>query len=302
MYKQHFELSEKPFSLIPDPDFLYLSRRHKLALNLLEYGLREQTGFVVITGEIGSGKTTLIHRTLRSVSDEMTIGLVSNTHPSLGELLSWIVLSFGIDPKGMEKPEVYQAFIEFVINQYAAGKRTVVIIDEAQNLSEEALEEVRMLSNTNSGKDYVLQLILSGQPELFDRLKKPHLRQFVQRIGVNYHIDPLDLSETRQYIAHRLKVAGAKRRIFNDLACAAVYLYTGGVPRLINILCDLCMVYRYAEGRKNIDADTVIDVALNRMKGGLTPFREGAHALDREQARRSAAELLESNVAALTSS
>lgn len=286
MYEPLFGFHEKPFSLIPDPEFLYLSEGHKIALSLLEYGVAEQTGFVVISGEVGSGKTTLIRHLLRSVSDDVVVGLITNTHPTFGELLQWIGLAFDLDYKGSDKVGLYQRFLDFLIEQYASGRRVVLIIDEGQNLSLEALEELRMLSNINADKDYLLQIILLGQPELLHKLKRPELRQFVQRIGVDYHLGPLDLKDATKYIKHRLTVAGGTPELFDDHACAAVYYYTEGIPRLINVLCDLALVYAYAEDRRRVDIDTVIEVAAARRKSGLAAFRDDPEGQSREEVKR----------------
>ncbi|NNF16565.1 MAG: AAA family ATPase, partial [Gammaproteobacteria bacterium] len=166
MYEQFYKLDEKPFTLLPDPAFLYLGKKHQMALTMLQYGLANNSGFSVITGEIGSGKTTLIRRLLNEMDDDISVGLISNTHQSFGDLLQWVLMAFGLEHKGKEKVECYETFVNYVVEEYAGNKRTVLIIDEAQNLSIETLEELRMLSNINSDKNQVLQLILVGQPEL----------------------------------------------------------------------------------------------------------------------------------------
>lgn len=286
MYESYYGFHEKPFALIPDPEFLYMSEGHRLALSLLEYGTAEQTGFVVISGEVGSGKTTLVRRLLGTVSDDVIVGLITNTHPSFGELLQWICLAFDLDHRGKDKVELYQGFLDFLIEQYAAGRRVILIIDEAQNLSPEALEELRMLSNINADKDYLLQLILTGQPELLNKLRRPDLRQFVQRVGVDYHLGPLGLEDTVGYIRHRLTVAGGRADLFDDFACAAVHYYTEGVPRLVNVLCDLALVYGYAEDKKQIDIDTVMEVATTRQRSGLAVFRADPDAQSRDEVKR----------------
>lgn len=286
MYESYFGFCEKPFSLIPDPEFLYLSEGHRLALSLLEYGIAEQTGFVVISGEVGSGKTTLIRRLLGTVADDVVVGLITNTHPSFGELLQWICLAFDLDHRGRDKVELYQGFLDFLIEQYAASRRVILIIDEAQNLNPEALEELRMLSNINADKDYLLQLILLGQPELLNKLRRPDLRQFVQRVGVDYHLGALSLEDTAGYIRHRISVAGGPEDLFDDFACAAVYYYTEGVPRLVNVLCDLALVYAYAEDRRLVDIDVVMEVAMTRRRSGLAVFRADPEEQNREEVKR----------------
>ncbi len=269
MYESFYGFREKPFTLLPDAGFLYLSSKHKMALTLLEYGLMSQAGFSVISGDIGTGKTTLIRKLLNQIDNDVRVGLISNTHQSFGELMQWIALAFELPHTGKDKVQLYQMFVDFIISEYAQGRRTVLIVDEAQNMSAETLEELRMLSNINADKDQVLQIILVGQRELRDTLRRPDLIQFAQRIAVDYHLEPLSASETHEYIQHRCRVAGGKPDLFSDQACAAVFELTGGVPRLINTLCDTVLVYGYAEQRERIDAMLVHDVGHDKQQGGL---------------------------------
>jgi type II secretory pathway predicted ATPase ExeA len=240
---------------------------------MLEYGLMNQAGFTVITGEIGSGKTTLIRKLLGQIENDMNIsvGLVSNTHRSFGELLQWILLAFKLEYRGKEKVELYQTLSEFLMQEYSMGHRTILIIDEAQNLDIESLEQLRMLSNINADKDQVLQLMLVGQPGLRDMLRRPELEQFAQRIAVDFHLRPLDLQGTCDYIRHRLVVAGGDPNLFEAAACVTVYYYTRGVPRLINVLCDTALVCGYADQKARIDADLIHDVVRDRSIGGIFP-------------------------------
>ena len=187
-----------------------------MALTLLEYGLMNQASFSVITGDIGTGKTTLIRQLLKQMERDMVVGLITNTHPSFGELLQWILMAFNIECDSRDKVEMYKTFMDFLIQQYAANRHTVLIVDEAQNMGPQALEELRMLSNINSEKDQVLQVILVGQPGLRENLRDPRLEQFAQRISVDYNLDPLSLDETREYIRHRLSIAGGSPDIFDD--------------------------------------------------------------------------------------
>lgn len=274
MYEAHFGLREKPFSLLPDPSFLYLSDKHRMALALLQYGLSNQAGFTAITGGIGTGKTTLIRHLLNNMEQDVTVGLISNTHRSFGELLQWILLAFNLEHAGKSKVELYQTFIDFMIREYAAKRRTVLIVDEAQNMAADTLEELRMLSNVNADKDQVLQVILVGQQQLRDTLRRPDLVQFAQRIAVDYHLTPLTADDTLAYIRHRVTVAGGDAELFTDAACAAVHRHSNGVPRLVNLLCDIALVYGYAEQRKQIDADLVDDVAREKQAGGIFPSPE----------------------------
>lgn len=274
MYEAHYGLREKPFSLLPDPSFLYLSDKHRMALALLQYGLTNQAGFTAITGGIGTGKTTLIRHLLNEMGQDVTVGLISNTHRSFGELLQWILLAFNLEYSGKNKVEMYQTFMDFMIREYSRNRRTVLIVDEAQNMAAETLEELRMLSNVNADKDQVLQVILVGQQQLRDTLRRPDLVQFAQRIAVDYHLTPLTVEDTRAYIHHRLAVAGGDPELFTDEACAAIHHYSHGVPRLVNLLCDIALVYGYAEQRSQIDADLVADVAREKQAGGLFPSPE----------------------------
>ncbi len=291
MYESFYGFREKPFSLLPDSGFLYLSSKHRMALTLLEYGLMNQAGFTVISGDIGTGKTTLIRQLLNQIDPSIKVGLISNTHQTFGDLMQWIALAFDLPHQGKSKVALYQDFMEFIIREYGQGRRTVLIVDEAQNMSPETLEELRMLSNVNADKDQVLQLILVGQRELRDTLRRPDLVQFAQRIGVDYHLQPLTEEETRDYIRHRCETAGGKVDLFSDQACQRVYESTGGVPRLINLLCDTALVYGYAEQRQTIDAGLVDDVVREKQQlGGLLQDKPAEKPLA-QPARTAAAKL-----------
>lgn len=274
MYEAFYGFREKPFSIIPDPSFLYFSPKHRMAFDLLEYGMMNQAGFNVITGEIGTGKTTLIRYLLSRVGADVTVGLISNTHRSFGELLQWILFAYNLPCRNKDKVEMFQDFLDFLLEQYAANKRTLLIVDEAQNMAPETLEELRMLSNVNADKDQVLQVILVGQPGLRETLRQPGLEQFAQRIAVDYHLEGLSLAEGHQYIRHRLEIAGGSPELFETAACEAVYEYSNGIPRVINLLCDTALVYGFAEQKPVIDAATIHDVARDKQKGGLFPVSQ----------------------------
>lgn len=271
MYETFYSFREKPFSLLPDPAFLFLARQHSTALAVLEYGLVNQAGFTVVTGEIGCGKTTLIRHVLNTLGQDITVGLLSNTQR--GELLQWVLLAFGLDYRGKEKVALYETFLEFIIDEYAKNRRTVLIIDEAQNLGIDALEELRMLSNVNADKDQVLQLILVGQPELRAILSRPALIQFAQRVAVDYFLGPLENEQIGSYIRHRLEIAGGDPALFKPEACQLVYHHSGGIPRLINLLCDTALVYGYAAGKQKIDVELVREVVQD--KAGSLLFARG---------------------------
>lgn len=275
MYEQFYNLTGAPFSLLPDADFLFMSRRHRRAINMLEYGILSQAGFMVITGEVGAGKTTVLRRYIKSAGQDVKLGIISNPTSASGRLLDWVCMAFEMDvPPQQDEARLYHDFVSFLVGHYAENRRAVLIIDEAQNLNAEKLEELRMLSNVNNEKDQLLQIVLVGQPELLERLKKTELRQFVQRISVHCHIDPLTPCETAAYIRHRLQVVGGAAELFSDRTCAFVHFYTGGVPRLINLLCDQAMVYAFSEDQKNISPETIEEVVQDRADGGLNPFRE----------------------------
>jgi type II secretory pathway predicted ATPase ExeA len=276
MYESFFGLREKPFSLLPDPDFLFMSSKHSLALSILEYSLAGQAGFCAITGEIGSGKTTLIRSLLRRIGRDITLGLISNTHSGLTDITAWALAAFGRGSGTQSDAEIYQELMHFLISEYGAGRRCVLIVDEAQNLTVEALEELRLLSNINADKDLLLQIILVGQPELLAKLKSPELSQFAQRISISYHLSALTYLETRRYIRHRLEIAGARRPIFTDTAIGAIQYYSGGVPRVINSICDMSLVYGLADNRADLDLDIVLRVIADRQVSGVSPFsRDG---------------------------
>ena len=284
MYEVFYGLKEKPFSLLPDPSYLYLSEKHQMALTLLEYSLVNQAGFCVISGVTGAGKTTLIRHLLNQFGDNVAVGLITNTHQSFSDLLRWILMAFNLDYSSDSKPRLYQTFVNFLIEQYAKNRNTVLIVDEAQNMSVETLEELRMLSNINADKDQVLQVILVGQPGLRDKLNRPDLEQFAQRIAVDYHIEPLNAEETRNYIRHRLTIAGGDPELFEKDAALSVYRYSNGIPRLINLLCESALVYGYAEGLTRVSARLVDDVARERSAHGLLPHMqsESAQAVSRQ--------------------
>lgn len=273
MYEDFFHLSSMPFSLLPDADFLYPSKRHLKAINHLEYGIFSKAGFIVITGEVGAGKTTVLRRYIKTASPDVCIGIITNPNPTFGSLLNWVSQAFDISSTPKDGAAIYQEFVSFLVAQYATGKRCILIIDEAQNLDVGMLEELRMLSNVNNEKDQLLQIILVGQPELLDILKQNHLRQFVQRISVHCHLDALSAKETAAYIRHRLGIAGGSPELFTDEACAAVHYFSGGVPRLINLLCDQSLVYAFSDDQPTISGQTVLEVVEDRNQSGLSPFQ-----------------------------
>jgi len=276
MYLEHFGLKEKPFNITPDPDFLYFSRKHKAALAMLEYGMFEQSGITVITGDVGAGKTTLIRHLLRRIpEDELTVGLISNVHQSLGTLLQWVAIALDLhmDYEDMSNVQIFRRLQEYLIHEYASGKRVVLIIDEAQNMDEGSLEELRMLTNINADKDQLLQIVLVGQPQLFKLLAHEDMAQVAQRVTAEYHLEGLDLNETKLYIRNRLKLAGAGgRNHFSMQATSVIYYFSGGIPRLINTLCDHALVLAYAKNAQKVDFEIALEAVKDKRIGGIRRF------------------------------
>jgi general secretion pathway protein A len=253
MYLELFKLHELPFRLSPDPQFLYLSKQHARAKAYMESTIWFTDGFVVITGEIGAGKTTLIETFLRELQSDAIVAQINQTQLSPTAFLQTVLVQFGFSPFNMKKPEVLSTLNQFLTEQYSNGRKVLLIIDEAQNLTSRVLEEVRMLSGVETTKEKVLRIILAGQPELNDKLNSPELVQLTQRVRLRFHLTALTKVETTAYIDHRLEVAGSQgRRIFAEDTYGIIYKYTGGVPRLINTLCDTCLMAAFGK-----DKDTV---------------------------------------------
>ena len=264
MYTQFFGLREKPFDLLPNPDFLYPSKAHKRALTYLTHGIRERAGFILLTGEVGSGKTTLIRNMLRSELQTCVLAKVFNTKVDSLQLLMQINGDFGLETDGRDKAALLRELNDFLIEQYAQRRQAVLIIDEAQNLAPEILEEIRMLSNLETDRDKLLQIILVGQPQLRDILARPELLQLRQRIQINCNLQPLSPPEVREYIEFRLEKAGNRAAlVLDDDAVEAVAAYTHGIPRLINILCDYIMIDAYSTGSRDIGGEAVHELAAD---------------------------------------
>lgn len=261
LYMDFFGFTERPFTLLPDPDFIFWSRAHRRAYSVLEYGVLTRSPITVVTGEVGVGKTTLVQKLLQTLDDDITLGLVSNAQGGRGELLQWALNSLGVDTDlTAAYVTLFQQLQDFVIEEYASGRRVILLIDEAQNLSIEGLEELRMLTNINSNKDELLQLILVGQPELRQMILRPELRQFAQRVTATYHIGSLDQAAVAGYLKHRLQHVGGTGAEFTDDAIALVHIHTHGIPRLVNKLCDIAMVYAATESRRVVDAAIIEEV------------------------------------------
>ena len=268
MYEEFYGLKEKPFSIQPDPAFIYFGRRHTYAYAMMEYGVKNGAGFSVISGEIGCGKTTLVRHLLNNLDTSHTVGLVYNTHKEIADLLAWIMLAFGLPYEGLSNVALYDNFQRFLIDQYRLEKSVLLIIDEAQNLNPDALESLRMLSNINADKFQLLQIILVGQPQLKTLLSRPDLQQFAQRVAVDFHITPFDAVLVKDYIEHRLKIAGRDTPLFTIEACDKIAEASKGVPRRINILCDTALVYGYSSETEMIDLALVEEVLKDKVEFG----------------------------------
>jgi type II secretory pathway predicted ATPase ExeA len=258
MYCDLFQLKEPPFRLTPDPQFLFASKQHARAKAYMESTIWLADGFVVITGEIGSGKTTLIESFLAEVPPEVVVAYISQTQLSPVEFLQALLVEFGFSPFRKRKVELLAMLKDFLVEQYAAGKKLLLVIDEAQNLSRKVLEELRLLSGLESQKEKLIRIIISGQPELSRKLDSPRLQQLTQRVRLRFHLGALSKRETHEYITHRLNIAGASgRTIFTEAACDMVFRYAGGVPRLVNILCDTALLCAFADEKTLLDEHLV---------------------------------------------
>lgn len=259
LYADFFNLTERPFTLVPDPSLLYWSPQHLRAMTVLRFGLMSRSPITLISGEIGAGKTTLLQALLAEMDQDLTVGLVSNVTGGRNELLHWIINAFGIKAAEDQTSyvQLFQLFQDFLVTEYANGRRVVIIIDEAQNLSDESLEEVRMLTNINSKKDELLQLVLVGQPELRDMVRRPHMRQMAQRVAASFHLTRLDTSQSHDYVRHRLQAVGGSGDEITPDAIDLIYKHTNGIPRLINQLCDFVMMYAWSDGISSADVEHV---------------------------------------------
>jgi general secretion pathway protein A len=273
MYEKFYGLTTRPFTMHPDPYFLYWGRNHSLAYSMLEYGILNEAGFTVITGEIGSGKTTLLRQLLHSMDERVTVGLISNTMMGQGNLLEWILLSLNQPFDQPKYVALLRQFQEFLISEYEQGRHTVLMIDEAQNLDLSALEELRMLSNINADGAQLLQVILVGQPQLRVMLQRPELIQFAQRITSDFHLGPLTMEEGAQYIHHRVALSGGSDSLFSKEAAHMIANVSSGIPRIINAVCDAALVYGFALHAKKITINIVQEVLGDREKFGLVPLR-----------------------------
>ena len=268
MYESFYGLKEKPFNILPDPDYLYMSKGHENAYTHLEYAIMENKGFVVITGEIGSGKTTLINFLISKIQQEVQIGLINQTYVTPTQFIKMVCQDFELQVDGIDKAEMVDLLHDYLLKQFAIRERVILIIDEAQNLTPETIEELRMLSNLEAEKHHLIQMILVGQPELKSKLKRNDLVQFAQRVTVNCHLNGLSKGEVKSYILYRLKVAGATYLdIFDKESLDVIYEYSKGIPRLINVICDAALVYGFADGKTIINSAILENVIKEREDG-----------------------------------
>ncbi len=263
MYEKFYGLRKKPFSLLPDPSFLFLSRQHVMALTLLKYSLMNKHAFTVITGEVGAGKTTLINQLLEEIDSQYTVGLINFTDERVTQFLPWILRAYDIPYGNKSSVRMYDDFLSFLQKESAQGRTTVLVVDEAQNLAQKALEKLRMFSNVNT-KKVLLQLVLVGQPEFRETLRRPDFRQLNQRVSVFYRLDPFNSAETGDYIRHRLAVAGGREDIFGADAMSLIWKESAGIPRTINTLCDLALVYGFSSKSANITRSVVEEMLTDR--------------------------------------
>ncbi len=273
MYCEFYELAEPPFNLVPDADYLFMTNQYQRALGVLEYGMLKD-GFAIITGDVGTGKTTLVRKLLEQDSDRFTVGLLNQTlMANQKDLMKWILYSFGIQfEESCGEVHLHGLLTDFLIAQFKAGRQCSLIIDEAHHLNVAMFECIRMISNINFGKYNLIQFILVGQPELRTLLKLPEMYQFAQRIVLDCHLSPLNQQETYAYIMHRVAVAGGDPLLFDAQAKKLVWKYSGGIPRLINLLCDAALTYGFGLMAKRINAE-IIMLVINDKKETLTPLR-----------------------------
>lgn len=269
MYEPFYGFKVKPFALLPQEEFMYLSRQHRMALDLLTYGLRNQAMFCVVSGDIGTGKTTLMRYLLGRHGPRIVVGMVTGVNGTFSDLMQWALAEFGLDHRGLDKIGMQRALVDYLKRQEVHGKRVVLVIDEAQSLAPEVLEELRLFSNINAGRTMLLQTVLVGQLTLRSTLRRSEMRQFAQRVAVDYLLSPLDIEQTQAYIRHRLAIANPGRdNLFTDGACGAIFSASRGIPRIINLLCDTALVYGYADQKQSIDVAAVNEMLADKAREG----------------------------------
>jgi len=299
MYTEFFNLSAKPFELLPNPKFLYLSKGHRKALSYLQYGIQERAGFTLLTGEVGSGKTTLVRDIINKISADVTLSMIFNTRVDGYQLIAMINDDFGLKTEGKDKVQLITELNDFLLEECSSNRQPIIIIDEAQNLSTEALEEIRLLSNLENDNFKMMQIILVGQPELKQIIAQPSLRQLRQRISISCHLNPLNREESEEYVYHRLGTVGSRDCVkFHDGIFDAIFKFSGGIPRLINLICDFLLLSAFVEETHEIDTqlmnDTLKELSFEEPdlpspafehEETVSPIVQGAPPLDDRLAR-----------------
>jgi general secretion pathway protein A len=267
MYNEYYGLREAPFQITPDPRFLFFSDQHREAFHHVLYGIQERKGFIQLTGEVGAGKTTVCRAILRRLGPQYRTALILNPILTSAEFFRSLLVELGLAPGDRDRAQCLELLNGFLLEESAAGNEVVLVIDEAQDLDRDLLEHVRLLSNLETDDRKLLQIVLLGQPELREKLNEPSLRQLRQRITVRYHLAPLSRVDTARYIAHRLGVAGANGRpTFTPWAIRSIYGYSGGIPRLINAVCDKALLYGFVNGIDRLDARAA-RLAIRELEG-----------------------------------
>ncbi|WP_370576459.1 ExeA family protein [Paracoccus sp. MC1854] len=288
LYLEHFGFTGRPFSILPDPSMIFWTPDHGRAFSVLEYGLMTHSPLTVVTGEVGTGKSTLIQVLLRRIDPEVRVGLVSNARGDRGDLLRWVLNALDVSyPTDADYVRLFHIFQDHVVACYAAGQRVVLIFDEAQNLGAEMLEELRMLTNMNSGSDELLQLMLLGQPELRDMITRPELRQFAQRVTATYHLKGMDAAATGEYIRHRLRLVGGTGHEITPEAIRRIHAEAEGVPRVVNKICDLALVYASAADRRVVGPELIDELIADglvlRAQTQSPPARPGREGFKQDK-------------------
>jgi len=266
VYERFYGFRVKPFALLPQEEFMFLSRQHRTALALLSYSLHNRAMFCIVCGDIGTGKTTLLRYLLSRHAPHIAVGMITSTTGTFVDLLQWMLLEFGLDYHGLDKIGMQQELVAYFKRLEMLNKRAVLVIDEAQALGAEVLEDLRLFSNVNAGRTMLLQTVLVGQLSLRDTLRRPDMRQLMQRVGVDYQLTPLDKAQTEAYIRHRLRLAGGREDLFTADACDAVFGGSSGIPRVVNLLCDMALAYGFADQKPTIDGATVSEMLADRAR------------------------------------
>ncbi len=269
MYQSFFGIAGNPFSVAPEANCLFRTHQHRAALAMLEYGINKRSLFSLITGDIGTGKTTLVRTSLLRLADSIVVGVLSSTHRSFEELLQWTAQAFALDPEGRGKVQLLGLLTDYFLQEFLQKRRVVLVVDEAQNLSIEALEELRMLSNINADRHRLLHIVLIGHTRLREMLRSAPLQPLAQRIDSDFHLRPLTREDVAAYVQYRLRRAGfTGKELFDASACLAIHRLTGGVPRLVNIVCDAALVHAFVSGRRIITGPVIEETDRNKRELG----------------------------------